>query len=196
MVEPPEVSSQDNDQYHGKGWRGKKARGPSQTASMLPTDDETHTADLDEQAIRSANAEPNVTEQDANSEQSSSTVYAEEAPVTSRSDCLQYHCGYWHSQHCHTDMQYLRVVGMSGRCDVETGIVGIYLHLEPYQKELKLAGSILPKHTIAACGLPYDAKLFALGCAHICCIIRLSLSAGLKLTALCIYLPCGLPALL
>ena len=94
MVESREQSSQDHDQYHGKGWQARKARAPSQTASMLPTNNATHTADLHERAIWSVDAESQVAEQDNNSEQSSSTVYAEEAPVTSRSDCLQYHLGY------------------------------------------------------------------------------------------------------
>lgn len=92
MVESPKVPSQDSDQYHGKGWRAKKARVPSQTALTLPTD-EAHIAGHDEQVIWSAAAEPEVAEQDATSEQSSSTVYANEAPGTSRSDHLQYHQG-------------------------------------------------------------------------------------------------------
>lgn len=88
MDASPSGPSQDSDQYHGKGWRATKERVPSQTAMMLPTD-EAHIADHDEQAIWSAAAEPDVAEQDTTSEQSSSTVYADEAPVTSRSDHLQ-----------------------------------------------------------------------------------------------------------
>lgn len=90
MAESPKVPNQDSDQYHGKGWRAKKARVPSQTAVTLPAG-EAHIADQDEQAIWSAAAEPEVVEQDTTSEQSSSTVYADEAPVTSRSDHLHYH---------------------------------------------------------------------------------------------------------
>lgn len=116
MGESPEQSSQDHNQYHGKGWRAKKQKAPSQTASMPPTDDVrgTHTADQNEQAIWSTDAEPQVAEQDANSEQSSSTVYAEDAPVTSRSDRLRFYWGYWHTTSPHRYPKN-QVVGMNGR---------------------------------------------------------------------------------
>lgn len=95
MVESSKVSSQDSDQYHGKGWRAKKARVPSQTIMMLHTN-EAHAADHDEQAIWSATAKPEVAEQDTTSEQSSSTVCAEEFQVASRSDHAA-SSGIWHS---------------------------------------------------------------------------------------------------
>lgn len=107
ILNSPELSSQDNDRYHGKGWQTKKARAPSQAVSMLPTNDEMHTVYLEEQAIWRANAEPHVTKQDANSQQSSSTVYAEEAPVTSRLDHLQNNFGSYGTHH-HTNIQCLR----------------------------------------------------------------------------------------
>ena len=85
MVEPHHVSSQDCDQYHGRGWRAKKAKGCSQTASTISTDDtETHTADPDHTAIWNATRETGVELQQSTSEHSSSTAYAEEASVTSR----------------------------------------------------------------------------------------------------------------
>lgn len=86
MVESPKLSSHDSDQYHGKGWQPKKAKGSSQSVSMLRTNDATHAAALEQQAIWRTTADPEVAEQETNSEQSSNTVYAEEAPVTSRSD--------------------------------------------------------------------------------------------------------------
>lgn len=53
---------------------------------MLPTGDAgVLDADLEQQAIWSATAEAGVKEQETTSEQSSSTAYAEEVTVTSRS---------------------------------------------------------------------------------------------------------------
>ena len=100
MVAPLQVTSQDNDQYHGRGWRAKKARGCSSNASTLPTDDaEAHAAAVAQQAIWGGTAEPGVKEQATTSEQSASTAYAEDT-VTSRSTTSK--VMIWHE---HVDFQ-------------------------------------------------------------------------------------------
>lgn len=92
MVEPEQISTQDSDQYHGRGWRAKKAKGCSQTASMLSSDGaEAHTAGPDQQAIWNATREIRVEQQKSTSEHSSSTAYVEEASLISRYTIVTWH---------------------------------------------------------------------------------------------------------
>ena len=98
----PTKSSQDHDQYHGKGWRVKKAKGPSQTDTSVSTNaamDHTPStkdvgAGIEQQAIWNESVEAGSLEQPISSEQSSSTIYDQEASVTSRSACLK-PCSPW-----------------------------------------------------------------------------------------------------
>ena len=103
MDEAQTKHSQDHDQYHGKGWQAKKAKGPSQSDTRLSADaamdhnlsTENAGASIERQAIWNESVEADSVEQPTDSEQSSFTTYDQEAAVTSRSVCLT-PCSPWH----------------------------------------------------------------------------------------------------